>query len=261
MTQHFQGCHFQGLMPTVHTHSHVCTFTHTQTHNHIYSHSHASVHVYTYSDIHARTHAHAHRPESICLPSPHPRVPVAAPWTLPSAPFWALQASDIGSGVVQRRYESMDLDALPLGVLSHPGDLGQDFPCLSEKATQSLSLQDEWDTAGLHGLGFHSQSGLLTGRPGAGSGVPKLEGGVDVYVLCACILWLQAHKCGNASGCGCVCRWTRECFSNVYMYTYAPVGFMQCVCACARDGGLNRHFPRSKCWWIWFLVVTSLFGL
>lgn len=28
------------------------------------------------------------------------------------------------------------------------------------------------------------------------------------------------------------CRWTRECFSDVYMYTYAPVGFMQCVCVC-----------------------------
>lgn len=46
----------------------------------------------------------------------------------------------------------MDFSALPLGVLSHPGDLGQDFPYLSEKATQGLSLRDEWDTAGLLGL-------------------------------------------------------------------------------------------------------------
>lgn len=55
-------------------------------------------HILTY--MHAHTHTPIGQSQS-CLPSPHPRVPVAAPWTLPSAPFWALQASDIGSGVVQ----------------------------------------------------------------------------------------------------------------------------------------------------------------
>ena len=163
LIQCFQGCPARAAAYSSHALSHVYTFTHTQTHNHIYSHSHASMHVYTDSDAHTCTctHTHAHRPESIlpALPSSQSSSccssdPAQCPFLgTPSQWHWEWGGTSVD--------ESVDFSALPLGVLSHPGDLGQDFPYLSEKATQGLSLWDEWDTAGLLGLGFHSQSGVF----------------------------------------------------------------------------------------------------
>lgn len=178
MTQHFQGCPARADAYSSHTLSHVCTFTHTHRHIIIYTHTHMLVCMCTHILTYMHTHAHAHRPESILPALPSPQSSSCCSLDPSQCPFLGTPGQWHWEWGGASEYESMDLDALPLGVLSHPGDLGQDFPCLSEKATQSLGLQDEWDTAGLLGLGFHSQSGLLTGCPGAErSGVPKLEGG------------------------------------------------------------------------------------
>ena len=88
------------------THTLTCVYIYTHTHRHIiiYTHTHMLVCMCTQILTHTHAHEHTHTPigqSQSFLPSPHPRVPVAVPLTLPSAPFWALQASGIGSGVVQ----------------------------------------------------------------------------------------------------------------------------------------------------------------
>lgn len=161
-----------------------CSHTYTLVHTHVYTHTHRGQLPLPQARLQAAC------PPLIlelqpCLPGPH-HVPLSR----------CRRNGGSGGGEAQAETEEGTLIHLLLEWLSHPGVLGQDPPCLSERATQSLSLCNEWDTEGLFQIWLpFAERSLLTGCPRAERSWGTVERGRRcAYAVC---MNVGACACGG----------------------------------------------------------------